>query len=161
MKWDEVGALPCSMARSLALLGDRWTLMVLRSLFMGMRRFDDFQTHLGVTRHVLSDRLSRLVEDGVLHKVPYMERPLRHEYRLTDMGRDLYPVMQALNAWGDKWLDGGHGAPLEFHHSSCGHRFTPLMVCSHCREPVDYRNTVPMAGPGLAMFQQRLKQAES
>lgn len=153
MKWDEVGALPCSMARSLALLGDRWTLMVLRNVFMGMRRFDDFQTQLGITRHVLSDRLGRLVEHGVLKKEPYQQRPLRHEYRLTEMGRDLYPVLQALNAWGDKWLDGGHGAPLHYVHKTCGHFFTPVMVCSHCRQPVDARNTTPFAGPGLQMWQ--------
>lgn len=86
MKWQEVGETPCSMARSLAILGDRWTLLILRNCFLGMRRFDEFQASLGVTRQVLADRLSRLVEAGALKKVPYQERPPRYEYRLTEMG---------------------------------------------------------------------------
>ena len=101
------------MARSLSVMGDRWTMLVLRNAFMAVRRFDDFQAHLGVTRHVLADRLSRLVESGVLKKVAYQDKPARYEYRLTEMGRDLYPVLLALTAWGDKWMDEGRGAPLE------------------------------------------------
>lgn len=150
MKWQNVGEMPCSVARSLSILGDRWTLLVLRNAFLGMRRFDDFQTNLGVTRHVLADRLSRLVETGVFSKVPYQDNPPRYEYRLTDMGRDLYPVLLALTAWGDKWLDEGKGAPLQYFHQSCGHTFTPVTVCSECREPVFPRDVTPMAGPGLA-----------
>ena len=96
MKWQEVGETPCSMARSLAILGDRWTLLILRNCFLGMRRFDEFQASLGVTRQVLADRLSRLVEAGALKKVPYQERPPRYEYRLTEMGHDLHPVLLAL-----------------------------------------------------------------
>lgn len=151
MKWQDVGEMPCSVARSLSILGDRWTLLVLRNAFLGMRRFDDFQSNLGVTRHVLADRLSRLVAAGVLGKVPYQDNPPRYEYRLTDMGRDLYPVLLALTAWGDKWLDEGKGAPLEFVHQSCGHTFTPVTVCSECCEPVFPREVTPVAGPGLAI----------
>lgn len=110
MKWQEVGETPCSMARSLAILGDRWTLLILRNCFLGMRRFDEFQASLGVTRQVLADRLSRLVEAGALKKVPYQERPPRYEYRLTEMGHDLHPVLLALANWGDRWLDEGRGA---------------------------------------------------
>lgn len=90
MKWQDVWERPCSAARSLAIPGDRWTLFLLRNAFLGMRRFDDFQTGLGVTHQVLADRLGRLVEAGVLKKVPYQDKPPRFEYRLTEMGRDLF-----------------------------------------------------------------------
>ncbi|MDO8268902.1 MAG: helix-turn-helix domain-containing protein [Moraxellaceae bacterium] len=150
MKWQNVGEMPCSIARSLSILGDRWTLLILRNAFLAMRRFDDFQASLGVTRHVLADRLKRLVEAGVLRKEPYQDNPPRYEYRLTERGRELYPVLLALTTWGDKWLDEGKGAPLEYVHQSCGHKFTPVTVCSECREPVLPRDVTPVAGPGLA-----------
>ncbi|HEX6590610.1 MAG TPA: helix-turn-helix domain-containing protein [Moraxellaceae bacterium] len=149
MKWQNVGEMPCSVARSLAILGDRWTLLILRNAFLGIRRFDDFQSGLGVTRHVLAGRLTRLVEAGVLKKESYQNNPPRYEYGLTEMGRDLYPVLLALTAWGDKWLDEGRGAPLEYFHKSCGQKFKPVTVCSECREPVQPRDVAPMAGPGL------------
>lgn len=114
-----------------------------------MRRFDDFQAQLGLTRHVLADRLKRLVEGGVLKKVPYQDRQTRYEYRLTEMGRDLYPVLLALVAWGDRWLDGGNGPPIQYRHHQCGEIFTPTMCCSICGEPVDARSVTPLAGPGL------------
>lgn len=150
MKWQDVGEMHCSVARSLSILGDRWTLLVLRNAFLAMRRFDDFQASLGVTRHVLADRLGRLVEAGVLKKVPYQDNPPRYEYRLTEMGRDLYPVLLALTAWGDKWLDEGRGAPLEYLHTTCGHKFRPTMVCSACEQVLHPHDVTPMAGPGLA-----------
>lgn len=151
MKWQDVGEQPCSIARSLAVVGDRWTLMVLRCAFLGIRRFDDFQSMLGVTRHVLADRLKRLVEAGVLKKVSYQDRQARFEYRLTEQGRDLYPVLLALARWGDKWLDGGMGPPLQYRHSKCGKLFTPTMMCSECGEAIDPREVMPMAGPGLSV----------
>lgn len=93
MRWEELSEQPCSLARVLAILGDRWTLLVLRDCFLGVRRFDDFERSLGVTRHVLADRLKRLVEAEILAKVPYQERPLREEYRLTEKGMELYPAI--------------------------------------------------------------------
>jgi DNA-binding HxlR family transcriptional regulator len=155
MKWDNVGEMNCSVARSLSILGDRWTLLVLRNAFLAMRRFDDFQASLGVTRHVLADRLNRLVEAEVLKKVPYQDNPPRFEYRLTEKGRDLYPVLLALTAWGDKWLDEGRGAPLEYVHKDCGKKFRPTMVCSECREPVTPHDVMPVAGPGLAALSRK------
>ena len=148
MKWQDVGEQPCSIARSLAIVGDRWTLMVLRSAFLGIRRFDDFQASLGVTRHVLAERLKRLVEADILQKVPYQDRQERFEYRLTEKGRDLYPVLLALVNWGDKWLDGGMGPPVQYRHNTCGHMFTPTMVCSECGEEVNAREVRPVAGRG-------------
>jgi len=153
MKWQDVGEQPCSIARSLSIIGDRWTLLVLRNAFLGTRRFDDFQALLGVTRHVLADRLKRLVESDILKKAPYQDGQARFEYRLTEKGRDLYPVLLALVAWGDKWMDEGKGAPLEYLHKTCGHKFKPTMVCSECQDPLTPYDVVPMAGPGLAAAQ--------
>ncbi|MFZ5755441.1 MAG: winged helix-turn-helix transcriptional regulator [Pseudomonadota bacterium] len=149
MKWQDVGGLNCSAARTLSVVGDRWTMLIVRNAFLGTRRFDDFQSALGVTRHILADRLNRLVEAGVLKKVPYSDKPVRHEYRLTEKGRDLYPVLLALVRWGDTWLDEGHGPPVEFHHKRCGRKATPVLACSECGERLDPRDVMPMPGPGL------------
>jgi DNA-binding HxlR family transcriptional regulator len=149
MKWDDVGSMPCSVARALSVVGDRWTMLVIRNAFLGVRRFDDFQTTLGVTRHVLAERLARLVDEGVLVKQAYQQRPVRHEYRLTDKGRDLHPILLMLTAWGDKWLDEGKGAPLEYRHKACSCITKPTLVCSECREPLSARDVTPVAGPGL------------
>lgn len=161
MKWQEVGETPCSMARSLAILGDRWTLLILRNCFLGMRRFDEFQASLGVTRQVLADRLSRLVEAGALKKVPYQERPPRYEYRLTEMGHDLHPVLLALANWGDRWLDEGRGAPVEYVHKACGHKFRPTMVCPECGEPVGSRDVTAVPGPGSRRWLASSRRTES
>lgn len=151
MRWDEIENLPCSIARSLSVVGDRWTLLVLRECFLGVRRFEDFQAHLGLSRHRLADRLARLVEDGVLKKVPYQDKPLRLEYRLTDKGRDLYPVLLSLVRWGDRWMDGGKGPPVIYRHQTCGHMTTPVLSCSECGEALTAREVTPMAGPGLRL----------
>jgi len=147
MKWDQVGSLNCSIARSLAIVGDRWTLLVLRNAFMGTRRFDDFQTQMGVTRHVLAERLKRLVDVGIFRKDAY--QPNRFEYRLTDMGRALHPLMMSLATWGDTWLDEGAGPPVVYQHKGCGQITKPVLVCSECGEPITARDVIPMAGPGL------------
>ncbi|WP_022976055.1 winged helix-turn-helix transcriptional regulator [Nevskia ramosa] len=149
MKWGELDGISCSVARSLAIVGDRWTILILRNAFLRTRRFDDFQAQLGITRHLLANRLAKLVKLGVMSKVAYQERPPRYEYRLTEMGRDWYSVQLALVAWGDKWLAGAAGPPLEFVHQTCGHKFRPVTVCSECREPLDIREITPIAGPGL------------
>lgn len=149
MKWTELQHQPCSIARSLSVIGDRWTLLILRGAFLRTRRFDDFQQQIGLTSHLLANRLNKLVKMGVMEKHPYQERPVRYEYRLTEQGRDLYPVLQSLVAWGDKWMDGGKGAPLEYVHQRCGHKYTPKMVCSECKEPLDPREVTLRAGPGL------------
>jgi DNA-binding HxlR family transcriptional regulator len=149
MRWDEVETLPCSIARSLSVVGDRWTLLILRDSFLGARRFEDFQQRLGLARHRLSDRLNRLVEDGVLKKTPYQDKPLRHEYRLTEKGRDLYPVLLSLVRWGDRWMDQGKGPPVVYRHNTCGHMTTPVLSCSECGEPLQAREVTPLTGPGL------------
>lgn len=149
MRWRDIGGVPCSVARTLSVVGDRWTLLVLRDCFLGVRRFDDFQARLGATSHVLADRLRKLVEAGVLDRVPYQERPPRFEYRLTEKGRDLYPVIAALVRWGDRWMAGDDGPPLELRHRPCGHRTTPELACSECGEPLDPRDLEVRPGPAL------------
>jgi len=149
MKWQDLGDTPCSIARTLSVVGDRWTLLILRNAFLRLRRFEEFQQQLGITRHLLADRLLKLVEHGVLEKVAYQQNPPRHEYRLTAKGRDLYPVLMALVAWGDRWMDDGQGAPLLYRHSACGHRFAPVMACSECGAALEARAVQPLAGPGL------------
>lgn len=103
MGWDRIGESECSVARSLAVVGDRWTFLLIRNLFGGARRFDQLQCNMQVSPHLLSMRLKRLEEDGVIERVPYQERPRRYEYRLTEKGQDLYPVLVKLGEWGAKW----------------------------------------------------------
>jgi DNA-binding HxlR family transcriptional regulator len=117
-------------------LGDRWTLLILRDCFLGLRRFDDFLASLDVSPHLLSTRLSRLVEHGILERKPYQEHPLRHEYRLSEKGRDLYPVIASLLRWGDRWMAGSEGPPLTLVHERCGEATTPTLSCSVCGEPL-------------------------
>lgn len=140
MRWDDLSEERCSVARSLAVLGDRWTLLILRDAFMRVRRFDDFQASLGIARRVLADRLGKLVEAGVLAKVPYQDNPERFEYRLTEMGLDLYPMMLSLVHWGDKYFAGKDGPPILHEHKACGQVFRSVLTCSECGEPVGPRD---------------------
>ncbi|MEP1472905.1 MAG: helix-turn-helix domain-containing protein [Halieaceae bacterium] len=137
------------MARALSVVGERWTLLILRDAFLGTRRFDQFQSNLGITRHRLSERLTKLVEQGVLVKVPYHERPLRHEYRLTRKGLALYPVLMSLARWGDDWMAGEDGVPLEYVHEKCGHKARPVLTCSECGDPLRPEEVKPQLGPAL------------
>jgi len=140
MRWDEIRDTPCSAARTLSVVGDRWTLLVVRDAFLGVRRFDDFQRSLAVTRHLLADRLRKLEEHGILERTAYQERPLRYEYRLTEKGIDLYPILVSLVRWGDEWMAGEDGPPLTYQHRGCGHEGTPTLHCPACREPVGARD---------------------
>ncbi len=104
MKWDELETNWCPVARSMSVIGDRWTLLILRDCFLGVSRFEDFQKSLGVTRHLLADRLKRLVESEVLEKNAYSTRPLRHDYKLTEKGKALGPALKALKDWGKEYM---------------------------------------------------------
>jgi DNA-binding HxlR family transcriptional regulator len=148
MRWADVGDLTCSVARALSVVGDRWTLLVLRDAFLGVRRFEDFRA-VGLTRHRLADRLKKLVAAGVLERVRYQERPPRFEYRLSEKGRDLYPVIVSLVRWGDRWMAGEAGPPVELIHRGCGHVITPVLACPDCAEPVTARDMRAQAGPAL------------
>src|SRR5664279_1493424 len=140
--------LNCSVARPLAFLGERWSLLVLRDLFLGRRRFEEFQESLGVASNVLSQRLATLVEEGVVERRRYSEHPERFEYRLTQKGRDLQPVLLALLAWGDRYTAAELGPPLETIHEECAHSFHMTPTCSHCGGEVDARNVHSRPGPG-------------
>ena len=136
MRWEELDQQPCSLARTLAVVGDRWTLLILRDCFLGVRRFDAFEQRLGVTRHVLTDRLKKLVSYGVLYKSPYQERPLREEYRLSEKGLELHSVIMGLVSWGDKHMNDERGAPIVHIHKVCGHHMHPTTNCSECGEAI-------------------------
>ncbi len=138
MKRTSVAHLNCSVAQALDVVGEWWTLLVVRNLMFGQRRFEAIQGDLGVARNILSDRLGTLVEHGVVDRVKYQDHPERFEYRLTDKGRDLFPVIAALMAWGDKWAS-PLGKPIDLVHE-CGSVATPTLVCDHCGDPLDLSN---------------------
>lgn len=140
MKWDEIGEEQCSVARASAVLGDRWTLVILSDCFLGIRRFDMFQERLNIPRTTLANRLQKLEEHGVLLRKAYQQNPVRYEYRLTDKGRDLYPVITTILNWGDTYYDNGAGAPILRKHVSCGHDIKPVLSCPECKEPIDIRS---------------------
>lgn len=125
----------CSIQRTLDVIGDRWTLLILRDVFRGVRRFSRIQSDLGIARNLLTDRLSALVDGGVLERVQYQERPVRHEYRLTVKGRELSPALLALMRWGDAWCVEGD-APTELVHDTCGTRLELQPWCTSCNQPV-------------------------
>jgi DNA-binding HxlR family transcriptional regulator len=137
------------VARTVDLLGDWWTPLVLREAYYGTRRFEDFQRNLDIGRNILTQRLHRLVEEGLFERVPYHQRPLRHEYVLTAKGREFFPVLAAMWAWGDKWLVGAEGPPATMLHRSCGHRTHAEVVCAVCHEPLDVRDVRVALGPGF------------
>ena len=141
---------PCTIARSVSVLGDHWNLLIIRQACLGTRRFDDFQAALGTGRNILSQRLSRLVDEGLFTRVEYQDNPPRFEYRLTDKGRDVYPILAAMAAWGDRWLTGSEGTPLILHHTSCEHDMHAVVTCSECAEPLDVRAVRAKRGPGYA-----------
>ncbi len=150
MRWEDLDSEACSVARTLSVVGDRWTLLVLRECFLGRRRFEEFEASLGIARHVLADRLKKLTEAGVLSRIAYQERPRREEYRLTDKGRALNPVLMTLAQWGDTYMAGPEGPPLLRVHNACGHVMQGVLVCSECGEAVGARDITPKPGPGAA-----------
>jgi DNA-binding HxlR family transcriptional regulator len=140
----------CSIARTLEVIGERWTMLIVRDVFLGLRRFDDIQADLGIARNVLAARLERLVETGVLEKARYQERPPRHEYRLTDKGRDLWPVIVELVQWGDRHAPGPDGPPVVYRHRDCGGALGSGRVCGTCGAVVERSGVFVEPGPGAA-----------
>ncbi|HEY4281231.1 MAG TPA: helix-turn-helix domain-containing protein [Conexibacter sp.] len=132
----------CSIARTLAIVGERWTLLVLREISLGHRRFEEIRRSLGVASNILSDRLATLVKHGILRRED--EPP---QYRLTDKGRDLQPVLIALLQWGDRYTAGPPGPPIEHVHTACGHVARPRLHCSHCGEPIQRGELSARYGP--------------
>jgi len=138
--------LECSVARTLEQVGDRWTHLIIRDALYGVRRFDDFQADLGIARNILTKRLNRLVNHGILRKEQYQAHPPRYEYRLTEKGRDLVPILMSLLAWGDRWLADGD-VPLHVTHTDCGHQMHAVSVCSECAGSIDAFNLEPAPVP--------------
>ena len=148
MRWEDLDKEPCSLARTLSVIGDRWTLIILRECFLGIRRFEEFEERLGISRHVLAGRLKKLVENGVLYKKPYQDGQKREEYRLSEKGMDLYPIIINLVFWGNKYMTDEQGPPIIHVHKHCGMPMTPVTHCSACGEEVRARDVEVKAGAG-------------
>ncbi|MPZ68931.1 MAG: transcriptional regulator [Actinobacteria bacterium] len=132
--------MECSVARTLETIGDRWTILILRDAFYGVRRFEDFRGDLGVASNILTDRLQKLVDREILEKRQYEERPPRYEYRLTEKGQELLPVILTMMKWGDRWANSGSTPPVTLTHTTCGHVTEPVVTCSQCGEELRRRD---------------------
>ena len=148
MRNTSFAAMHCSLAQTLELTGDWWTPLVLRDLYLGLDRFDQFVTDLGISRNLLTDRLSTLIEGGLVERTPYQQNPVRYAYALTEAGRDFVPILLALTAWGDRWATPEGGPPIRFTHDTCGKVTTPTVSCSECGNPLHSDDVTPSPGPG-------------
>ena len=140
----------CSVAQSLEVIGEWWTLLILRDAFLGVTRFDDFASRLGIARNVLTARLDTLVENDVLIRVPYDEARGRYDYRLTDKGRALLPVITAIRQWGDEWILGEENAPVVVEHTTCGEISKGVLTCDHCGKELTTKTVRARPGPGAS-----------
>jgi DNA-binding HxlR family transcriptional regulator len=138
----------CSVAGALEVVGERWTLLIVRDVLLGLRRFEELQADLGVARNVLGTRLERLVAEDILEKRQYSERPPRFEYHLTDKGLDLWPVVVALMHWGDRHAAPAAGPPVVVSHRGCGGAMDHHRICERCGERLGPRDVRAAAGPG-------------
>lgn len=140
----------CTITRTMEILGERWTGVVLREIFNGVRRFDDMRVRTGIPRQVLSNRLSSLVERGILRKVPYREpgARARSEYRLTEMGLDMWPLLVAVREWGDRYLADPEGSALTTVHRDCGGTVQVALRCTRGHDVESPREVIPRPGPG-------------
>lgn len=127
----------CGVAQTLNVVGDAWTLLVLREVFAGVTRFDALQRNLGIASNVLAARLRHLEDEGILERHAFREKPPRVEYAATEKGKELYPVLVALKRWGDRWkLGGKRRSAYRYVHVPCGAEANSILVCAHCGEPV-------------------------
>jgi DNA-binding HxlR family transcriptional regulator len=148
MQRTSLGDMACSLARSLDVAGEWWTPMIVRDVWLGHRRFDQIQHNLDISRKVLAERLDHLVIEGVLERRPYQERPQRHEYWLTEKGKELMDALLTLMAWGDRWTAGEAGPPIVLRHKHCGKEAEAQVTCSSCGEPLHAFEVRAEAGPG-------------
>jgi DNA-binding HxlR family transcriptional regulator len=139
----------CSIARALEVVGERWSLLIVRDALLGLRRFEQFQDSLGIARNVLANRLDRLVAAKVFERVRYQQRPDRFDYRLTPMGRQLFVPVLALMQWGDEHLAGSEGPPRLAQHAGCGGDLRAGLICQRCQLPVPAEQVDVVPGPGL------------
>jgi DNA-binding HxlR family transcriptional regulator len=150
MLGNEYGSQTCSIAGALEVVGERWSLLIVRNMFLGLRRFDQIQGNLGIARNVLQTRLTRLIDQGVLERRLYQEHPPRYEYRLTEKGVDLWPTVVALMQWGDRHAVSEAGPPVLLTHRGCGGRIDEHRVCERCGKPLTARESHALAGPGAS-----------
>lgn len=148
MRQTSFAGFHCSLARSLDLVGDWWSPLILRDLFMGLNRFDDLAINLGISRNLLTHRLTDLVSHGIVKRQRYSERPPRDRYVLTEAGRELVPILAALTVWGDRWATPPGGPPVLFRHRVCEHRTKPRVACSDCGQPLTAEELEFLPGPG-------------
>jgi DNA-binding HxlR family transcriptional regulator len=150
---DRYSAENCSIKRALDVVGEKWTLLVMREAFYGARRFDQFQARIGCARNILSERLATLTEAQILTRSPYREpgQRERHEYRLTEKGLDLITVVVAIKQWGDRWEAAPEGPPVDILHRDCGHRVEALLHCPHDDAPLTARDLQSVPGPGARL----------
>lgn len=141
-QWD------CPIARTLDVVGEWWTPLIVRDLAIGISRFDSLQSNLGVSRKVLTQRLAKLREHGIVERTPYQDNPVRYDYWLTEKGSELAMVLLAMQSWGVRWILGDAGPPLVMRHEPCGAITEPMVACSDCGEPLRREDLTPLPGPG-------------
>ncbi len=152
--------MDCSVAQCLEVVGEWWSMLIIRDAFLGVTRFEDFQRRLGISRNILQQRLTKLVDEGVLVRWPYSEHPPRDDYKLSAKGRDLWPILTAMRQWGDKYA-APSGPPVLLVHKSCGHDTTAVFVCNQCGERLEPRDCEVKEGsgrlnsPGSVIFRKR------
>ena len=146
MKHDDLSDVYCSVARTWSVVGERWTMLILRECFRGSTHYENFKRKLGLGRNILTDRLTTLVAEGVLERRLYQTRPKRYEYVLTDKGEDLYPTMLTLMSWGDKYKV--KRPPMKLVHRKCGNVISPQVRCEHCDEPIKRRDLTAQFAKG-------------
>lgn len=151
----------CSIAGALEVVGERWSLLIVRDVLLGVRRFDEFQSHLGIARNVLQTRLTRLQEHGVIERRPYQERPARYEYRLTEKGMDLWPTIVSLMKWGDRYAAPEDGPPVLLEHRGCGGAVDEHRICEACGARLSVRDAWAKPGPGAPADHPLVRRVES
>jgi DNA-binding HxlR family transcriptional regulator len=149
MRKENFKHLECPLARSLDIIGEWWSLLIVRDLFYGINTFDLICADLGIARNILTDRLKKFVYRGIIEKHEDMTKPRGSAYRLTQKGKDLFPVIMALAAWGNTW-ESPNGAPITFRHMPDGHLLQPLIICRQCGKPIVAKNILPEKGPGVS-----------
>ena len=149
MQRTDFSKMACSIARTLDVVGEEWSPLILRDIWVGISRFDQLQAELGISRKVLTERLNHLVRAGVLERHPYDQRP-RYEYALTEKGTELIDLLMVMTRWGDKWLAGEAGPPVLYRHHACGEISQVDLRCTHCGKPMHANDIDPLPGPGAA-----------
>jgi DNA-binding HxlR family transcriptional regulator len=151
----------CSIAGALEVVGERWSLLIVRDILLGLRRFDELQANLVIARNVLQTRLQRLQEHGVIERIPYQQHPVRHEYRLTEKGLDLWPTIVALMKWGDRYASPEGGPAVLIEHRDCGGAVDEHRICERCSAKLRARDAIGRPGPGASPNHPLLRRADS